>query len=380
MLDKIVEIWMYLQNALKFLELTGHKDQGLYDTVHVLQISIIGGEIKSTMSQVEYLGDQAAVNGDKFQAEAAYTRLVKAWDRLGDPGFICIRPLLTKMSEFYEKNDEPFQAKEILRRLSEEKSTSPARHDSCKLLANYYQEISCQMAKIFEGLSLDGTSLNSKTPCPAFHCALQDQVPEDVLNIMSESSDIPDILRRQNIHVAIEAGRENLIGTLIQIGPGLGVNVDDRDAFFRTPLHLATQLRRCIAFDALVAAGADRKARDATGRTTLEMAARAGSPKMVIALLDDGINGASADVNDGVFYNTSTPLQAAAEEGHGEVVDILLDRGAKVSQVREYDRKTAAQLALERGYQDIADRIDRLITRETVDPMLCSFGPDEMCA
>jgi hypothetical protein len=346
----------------------------------MLQINIIGGEIKSTMGQVESLGDQADVHGDKFQAEAAYNRLIKAWDRLEDPGFICIRPLLMKMSEFYEKNDEPFQAKEILRRLSEEESASPAMHDSCRHLANSYQEISSQMSKIFEGLSLDTTTFNSKTPCPAFHCALQDQVPEEVLNILSESSNTPDILRRQNIHVAIEAGLETLIGNLIEFRPDLGVNVDDRDAFFRTPLHLATQLRRCKAFGALVAAGADRKARDVTGRTTLEMAARVGSSKMVIALLDTRISGTSADVNDGVFYNTSTPLQAAAEEGHGEVVDILLDRGAKVSQVREHDGKTAAQLALERGRPDIADRIDRLMPRETVDPMLCSFGPDEMCA
>ena len=100
---------------------------------------------------------------------------------------------------------------------------------------------------------------------------------------------------------------------------------------------------------------------------------------MVIALLDNRISGASADVNDIISYNTSTPLQAAAEEGHGEVVDILLDRGAKVSQVRQYDGKTAAQLALERGHPDIANRIDRLMPRETVDPMFCTFGPDEMC-
>jgi hypothetical protein len=377
MLDKSVEIWTYLQKALKSLELTGYKDQGLYNTYHMLQTSIIGGEIKFTMGQIESLGDQAAVSGDKYQAEVAYTRLIKAWDRLGDPGFMCIRPLLTKISEFFEKNDEPFQAKEILRRLSEEKSTSPARHDSCRLLANSYQEISSQMAKIFEGLSLDATPLNSKTPCPAFHCALQDQVPEEVLKIMSDSGNTADILRRQNIHVAIEAGRETLIDGLIEIRPGLGVNVDDRDAFLRTPLHLATQLKRFKAFDALVTAGADRTARDVTGRTTLEMAARGGSSKMVMALLDNRISGASADVNGGVFYNTSTPLQAAAEEGHGEVVDILLDRGAKVSQVREHDGKTAAQLAMERGHAEIADR---LMPRETVDPMLCSFGPDEMCA
>lgn len=377
MLDKSVAAWTYLQEVLKSLKLTGCKDQGLYNTLRMLQINIIGGQIKSIMDQIESLGDQAAVHGEKFQAEAAYTRLIKAWDRLEDPGFICIRPLLEKMSEFYKKNNEPFQAKEILRRLSEEESASPARHDSCRLLANSYQQISFELAKIFEGLSLDIIPLNSKTPCPAFHCALQDQVPEEVLNILSESSNTPDILHRQNIHVAIEAGRETVIGNLIEFRPGLVVNVDDRDAFSRTPLHLATQLRRSKAFDALVTAGADRKARDVTGRTTLEMAARGGSSKMVMALLDSRISGASADVNDGVFYNTSTPLQAAAEEGHGEVVDILLDRGAKISQVRQYDGKTAAQLALERGHADIADRIDR---RETVDPMFCSFGPDEMCA
>jgi ankyrin repeat protein len=373
----MVEIWTYLRSAVKSMELTGYKDQGLYCPVRMLQINVIGGEIKSIMSKIDSLGDQAASSGDKFQAETAYRRLIDAWDRLEDPGFMCINPLLTKISEFYAKNNEPFQAKKILRRLFEDTSTPLAGYDSRRLLANSYQEMSCQIAEIFESLSLDETTFSSKTPCPAFHFAIQDQVPEDILNIMSESGNTQDILLRGNIHVAIEAGRDALIDNIIKCRSGLGLNVDDRDAFRRTPLHLATQLKRCTAFDALVIAGADRTARDATGRTILETASRSGSSKMVIALLDDRINDASADVNDRVFYNTSTPLQAAAEEGHGEIVDILLGHGAKVSKVRQYDGKTAAQLAWERGHTDIADRINRLMPRDTVDPMLCSFGLDE---
>jgi ankyrin repeat protein len=374
-LDARVELWIYIKNALKSSEITGLNDQSPYGTLQMLQLNI-GKEIKVVIEEVESLGDQAVVNGEKHQAEVAYTRLIKTSDRLNDPDFGCICPLLRKMVGFYERYNEPFQAKEILRRLSEEKSPLATRYDPYRLLANAYQETSKQIAKILQGLNLGATRLNVETPCPPFHCALQDQTPKDVLNIMAEHNDIPDILRRQNIHVAIEAGREDLIDNLVNSGTGSVVNA--RDVFRRTPLHLATQFGCTSAFDALVMAGADRKSRDASGQTILELAARVGSPKMVATLLDKTIAGASADVNDAVFFNTSTPLQAAAEEGHTGVVDILLDYGAKVSKVRQYDGKTAAQIALERGYPGIADR---LIARErsSVDPMLCLFGPDGLC-
>jgi ankyrin repeat protein len=358
---------LYLQHTLKTPEKTGLKKQVAYGSLQMLHRNI-GRNVKSTMEDIEFLAD---FSDEKYQAEVAYNRLMKATDRLNDPDFFPTRPLLIKMVAFYERNDEPFQAEEIWRRLAEERPTCMTRYDFTRILDSY-QKTSCHMSEMLQSLNLSGTPLNDETPCPPFHRALQHEVPENILNMMSASSDIPDILLRQNMHVAIEAGREDLIDGLIESRAGSGV--DTRDAFSRTPLQVAAQLRRSSAFKALAIAGADRKARDVTGRTTLEMAARAGCPIMVSTLLDDKIKGPRADVNDEVSWNTSTPLQAAAEEGHSEVVDILLERGAQVAQVRLHDGKTAAQLASESGHRNIAERL-----LAKVDPMLCSFGPDEMC-
>lgn len=60
--------------------------------------------------------------------------------------------------------------------------------------------------------------------------------------------------------------------------------------------------------------------------TPLAVAAEAGHPEVVMALLERGAN-----VNSGLEeFPTASPLHLAVRSGHGEVVGMLLDKGAKI--------------------------------------------------
>jgi ankyrin repeat protein len=86
------------------------------------------------------------------------------------------------------------------------------------------------------------------------------------------------------------------------------------------------------------------------------MGARAGCPIIVKELLTIGYNIEAADIEAPLSFGQSTPLQAAAEEGHGDVVGILLSHGAKAS-IPRHDGKTAAMLALGREHFDLERRL-----------------------
>jgi ankyrin repeat protein len=73
----------------------------------------------------------------------------------------------------------------------------------------------------------------------------------------------------------------------------------------------------------------------------------------------------TADIKAIPSYKQSTPLQAAAQEGHDNVVDILLEAGARASDIR-HDGKTAHELAKERGHHGIVRRLEQALEEERV--------------
>lgn len=87
-------------------------------------------------------------------------------------------------------------------------------------------------------------------------------------------------------------------------------------------------------------------------RTMLGLAAHCGLAKTVKAMLAAG-----ADVNMKDSWG-GTALIDAAHQGHKQIVRILLSAGAKVNATRK-DGFTAASIAREHGFGDLADELER---------------------
>ena len=107
----------------------------------------------------------------------------------------------------------------------------------------------------------------------------------------------------------------------------------------------AVQARRAVA--ALIAVGADLEARNSGigGVTALYLAAENGHLNIVRLLVDKGSHVNVAMRRFGTFDENRTPLQKAAENGHLEIVRLLADRGAHMN--------SALFLAAKNGHLDI---------------------------
>jgi ankyrin repeat protein len=104
-----------------------------------------------------------------------------------------------------------------------------------------------------------------------------------------------------------------------------------------------------------ITAGADVNARDRYGQTGLMLAAQAGHTEIVDALI-----AANADLNQTAKF-TLTALMLAILAGRQEAARRLVEAGADVrvkgTGAPGFFGKTALDLATERGYSDLAERM-----------------------
>lgn len=117
------------------------------------------------------------------------------------------------------------------------------------------------------------------------------------------------------------------------------------------------------AVRALIAAGAELDARDSHGQTAVMLAAHLGHLDSVRALVEAGAN------LDGAAKFTLTALMLAIVAGYPAIARCLLDGGADVdvrgSGAPGFAGRTAADLAAERGYDDLAADLRRRETAPT---------------
>jgi len=105
-----------------------------------------------------------------------------------------------------------------------------------------------------------------------------------------------------------------------------GAEVNARNRFNATPLHLAASQGRAKLCALLIDKGADLNAKANTGRTPLHCAAGDGRLEACQVLL---ARGADPDIRDGVEM---TPLELAEHEKNEEVADLLRDYMASPKQ------------------------------------------------
>ncbi|KAM5356809.1 hypothetical protein ACJ41O_003455 [Fusarium nematophilum] len=106
----------------------------------------------------------------------------------------------------------------------------------------------------------------------------------------------------------------------------------------------------------LLEAGAEVNAKPAevAGHTALQAAARHGSVEVMKLLMEAG-----ADVNAGpAAVEGGTALYLAASAGSMEAVEMLLKAGADILDDRHSLGKTAAELAAEKGHDEVAKRLE----------------------
>jgi uncharacterized protein len=103
-------------------------------------------------------------------------------------------------------------------------------------------------------------------------------------------------------------------------------NASAANVYGVTPLSLACTNRSAEMVKVLLKGGADPNATTLSGESILMNCARTGATVAVSALLDAGADANVAESNMG-----QTPLMWAAEGGHSEIVQLLIDHGADVT-------------------------------------------------
>ncbi|WAC20850.1 ankyrin repeat domain-containing protein [Luteolibacter sp. SL250] len=195
------------------------------------------------------------------------------------------------------------------------------------------------------------------------------------------------------LHVAAVAGAENAAKYLLD----KGVPVDVRGQTGRTPLMAAVVADKPKMVKWLLRQGADPKLKDEENFKALMLAVRDGSAGSVAelasydredldaALLLASLLGKTAVIDSLTNYGASvyarmeddgrTPLMIAAENGHKEAVNLLLEIGASRYTTDEQGR-TAANLAEEAGHAEIV----ALINREPAPAELALEAPEQISA
>lgn len=175
-------------------------------------------------------------------------------------------------------------------------------------------------------------------------------------------TDVRDAEGRPLLYLLILEGCLDIATLLIEKG---GVPLESRDAEGRTALHVAAWQGDLDGVELLLRHGADPNALDSEGRPPLHSVAWRGNKDTGRLLLRArGINVDLACKKQG-----ATALSIAAQEGHTEIVAILLENGAKPDLVDHYGR-SPVKVAGKRGHFSIV----RLLESYGANPFL-GFPP-----
>ena len=142
------------------------------------------------------------------------------------------------------------------------------------------------------------------------------------------------------LHASAYRGHTDIFSLLVKHFP----NPDIKGYVDRTPLHVASNRGRLEIGQLLIDHGADVNAHDDHGWTPLYIAALTGQLAFARMLLD---NGAMTNIP-----SWRTPLHVASEHGHGDVVRLLMERGADLT-ARDHLGRTPSELASLKGMLEI---------------------------
>lgn len=259
------------------------------------------------------------------------------------------KKFLMRARSFYREHHLYLEAEKVLQRCSLPDGDSEMS-DFRQLYARSIEETCTAAMTAFMGSIEDWQmpgELNNN-PFSTLHRALLHH-PVVVSAILASEMDRPpaqDIIGQNVIHAAAQLGKVETLQLYMDAFPDI---IEERDSLKRTPLFLAVAAGHHDAAEALLRHRADPNTRSVAQHSVMEICARHGHLQ-VLKLL----HAHQAPIHPQQFKNTSTPLQAAAEFGHYEVVKFLISTGQCVVDFRRLeDDKTAMDLAREKGHDDI---------------------------
>ncbi|XP_070694414.1 ankyrin repeat domain-containing protein 50 [Pempheris klunzingeri] len=143
-------------------------------------------------------------------------------------------------------------------------------------------------------------------------------------------TDVRDAEGRPLLYLLVLEGHLEMAALLIEKG---GVPLESRDSEGRTALHVASWQGCVEMVDVLLKHGANPNAQDTEGRPPMHSVAWTGHAEVGRHLLEAG--GVSIDL---ACHQGATALSIAAQEGHANIVAMLLERGANPDHMDKYGR------------------------------------------
>ncbi|KAJ4016132.1 hypothetical protein NW758_015116 [Fusarium oxysporum] len=125
---------------------------------------------------------------------------------------------------------------------------------------------------------------------------------------------------RTPLHLAVAAGKDDMVKTLLNQEPQADREVKDRNG--QAPLHYAVERGQCNIVELLIENGANKDIQDRGGETPLHYAVWRGHEAMVNLLIKANVNMESRSNQD------MTPLHLAVSRSHQGIVRLLIDAGA----------------------------------------------------
>ena len=247
--------------------------------------------------------------------------------------------VLLKIASMYKTSDVPVPG-EPLHLLA---TSFPASSMSIRrVLVDRYNE------------TVGGNHVDPNLNVPPLHVAVQHRNPSIIVALLSNANDCS----------SLQPGLSLTTTSIVAQGR---VNIEERDINNRTALFTAVANGDESCCLALLIYGANANTRDGYGHTALEVAVRGANLNLVKTLIEY-----KALVNPDITRCSALPLHAAIESGNFqlEIIHHLLNSGAKVGIRRYVDNKHAIDLAIDRGYHELAESMGRMIPIPSSTPFM----------